>query len=140
MAISMTTYKFTKNDLWPGYVVKLRNGDIRKVLEIGRQGAKILLNSNGAWNYISDWDSDLTASVYILGLGFSATSTEKHKSFDIVEVYGHIKDTDHYCFENDISTDYRPLLWSRTPIKKMTVSEIEKELGYRIEIVSEEEK
>ena len=61
--------------------------------------------------------------------------------FTIVKVYGYA------AFQSEaleFNTEYRPLLWERKEEtkpepKKLTVAEIEKELGYSVEIVSEGE-
>lgn len=54
----------------------------------------------------------------------------------VMEVYG----TTSNAHMLDNSTDGRQLLWKRQVPKKMTVEEIEKILGYKIEIVSDNDK
>jgi hypothetical protein len=131
--------KFTRDDLRPGYIVKLGNDQLRQVVEIGKKGSYILIAANGDWGYLSHWNYDLTANVYMLADPYTKKGRELLKSFHIVEVYGFVTDTAYYHFSNQIATVGRDLLWSKTPTVKMTVSEIEEKLGHKIEIVAEEE-
>ncbi|MBQ8829669.1 MAG: hypothetical protein IJ022_06220 [Burkholderiaceae bacterium] len=139
MAKHVVYCNFALEDLKPGYVVKLRNGEVRKVVEVGRRNATILLRADGAWDYTSHWNKDMTASLYLGGNPHDCKARAACKELDITEVYGYVNLTEDYWTANKIECDCRPLLWSRIPIVKMTVSEIEKKLGHKIEIVSEEE-
>lgn len=119
---------FTKADLKVGYVVKYRNGNLRMVMPF--TGGLVLTAIDGQWLNI--------------GTGLNDDLTEKRGPFswngglDVMEVY----DLNYY--ENktcEISTKNRELLWKREeekPAKKMTVAEIEKALGYKVEVVAEE--
>ena len=126
---------FTRDDLKPGYVVQLRNGTFRSVQMVGRE---TLIVTDGVleWGYLSrGWDIDMD-STDRGGKTFPAITYDKTK--DIVAVYGYVQGTEYYAREcGSISSDHRPLLWSRQEVKKMTVEEIEKELGYKVEIVSD---
>jgi N-dimethylarginine dimethylaminohydrolase len=62
---------------------------------------------------------------------------EMIRFFNIVEVYGPVTDTRYYHLANQISVVGRDLLWTTTPVKKMTIAEIEKRLGHKVEIVEE---
>lgn len=113
--------EFTKADLKAGYLVKDRQGDIKMVMPT--QDSMIVVYKDGAsWgdmNYIND---DLTYK------------DSRHNEFDIMKVYGFSK----YGIEVlGFKIGNRPLLWERKEPKKMTVAEIEKALGYEVEIVSE---
>lgn len=58
------------------------------------------------------------------------------KGKDIVKIYGYSK---YGYMSTEISIKDRPLIWERLEeVKKMTVSEICKELGYKVEIIAEE--
>lgn len=61
--------------------------------------------------------------------------SEWHKGLNIVYVWGYPKNIERLCcYEN---TNERPLIWKRNYYKKMTKSQIEEVLGYKIEIVEE---
>ena len=119
---------FTKDDLKAGYVVKYRNGDLEMVLMSGTYGNEdpmlISVGPSGNWTDIAkDIDDNLLC-------------TRAHmRHYDIVEVYGYSL---YANCARDVSTDDRKLLWKREEAKKMTVSEIEKILGYKVEVVAEE--
>lgn len=127
---------FNLDDILPGYVVRLRNGDIRSVYNVGTMGSMILVNSDGDWNYKSCWNYDLTAKALSWNPRYVLPKND-HKEWDIVEVYGFVQSTKSYRTVMAISCENRPLLYIRNEPKKMTVSEIEKLLGYEIEIISE---
>lgn len=125
-----TPYEYTRNDIRPGYAVKLRNGEVRVAMPVGTLNTLILTRGHmDKWTYLSSWKIDLK---------FSESAMNYHESasdFDIMEVYGCVTGTDNYARCGDISTDHRKLLWSRVEAKKMTVAEISKELGYPVEIM-----
>lgn len=77
-------------------------------------GFKILTNGI-YWFKLSDFDDNMKST------------------FDkITKVWGYTENPESMWY-ND--TDKRPLLWERPSAKKMTMAEIEKILGYEIEIV-----
>jgi hypothetical protein len=118
--------KFTKADLKVGYVVKYRNGNLRMVMPYA--GGLVLTALDGTWLDIgAGLYNDLTEK----GLFFN------DGSLDVMEVYGLNKMVYRIC---EISTDNRELLWKREekPAKKMTVAEIEKALGYKVEVIADE--
>ena len=129
--------KFTLDDLKVGYVVKLRNDELRMVCQIGAQDTLILVNQLGQWNYKSSWNYDLTAKALSFNPGYGRY-THKYTEYDIVEVYGFVNKSDFYGEARGMNVSHRPVLYSRAKTKKMTVSEIEEKLGYKIEIVAEE--
>ena len=133
------TNKFTRDDLRPGYIVKLGNDELREVVEVGKKGSYILIAANGDWEYLSQGNYDLTANVYMTNDPYTKQGREMLKFFNINEVYGFITNSEYYNLAGQISTIGHDLLWTRTPTVKMTVSEIEKKLGHKIEIVAEEE-
>jgi hypothetical protein len=107
---------FTKADLKDGMVVEYRDGDRRMVM-----GNK----------FISDF-----------GFAFlhNFTNTLEGKCFDSMTIDKIYKSSSHTLdgyFKNYNLT----LIWKRPteePIKEMTVAEIEKELGYKVKIKSED--
>lgn len=119
---------FTKADLKVGYVVKYRNGNLRMVMPYA--GGLAFTTIDGLWlNIGTELNDDLTEKKGIF---------EGDGILDVMEVYGLNTYGSRTC---NISTDDRELLWKREekPAKKMTVSEIEKALGYKVEVVAEEE-
>lgn len=109
-----------KSDLKVGYVVKTRDGYLRMLVPIKFCGLVFMRKTCQVLMY-KDYTEDLT-------------DTDGDAQYDIMEVWGF---SEANAF--DVSTDDRDLLWKREP-KKMTVSEICKELGYDVEIVKEGEK
>lgn len=82
----------------------------------------ILVTKNGTWSLFERYNEDLTHDTY--------------NEMDVikVEVLRHAKDIwCAYTPENYVT------IWERNPPKKMTVSEIESILGYKIEIIAEKE-
>lgn len=121
----MKNKKFTKDDLKVGYVVKMRDGSLNMVMP-NNNDELITVDASGGWMYLKRYNDCLFNSCNDLLV--SNTS-----NFDIMEVYGRAKPNNE-TLKLDISD--RDLLWKREEAKKMTVEEIEKELGYKIEIVS----
>ena len=112
---------FTRDDIKSGYVVKLRNGTLLFALRAGNFD-KILCDGNGTWSQITEWGiKDLTSGV-----------TDGR---DIIEVYGLIG-YGYFQHAGDIDTEHRPLVWKRKEPVKMTGEEINKKLGYEVEIVA----
>jgi hypothetical protein len=102
--------EFTKSDLKSGMVVEDRNGDRRIFFE------DIFLGN--------------TCGIYLSAF----TDTLEYSMNTIDRIYiSAAPSLDEYF--ND---EYLELIWER-PGKKMTVKEIEKELGYKIEIVTDKE-
>lgn len=103
------------SDLKNGMVVKFRGGDLLLVVEINE--TKILVN-NYMWTRLSNYSQDME-TLY------------NFKDFDIIEVYN----GDFGNLHSMLNLSNKQPIWTRYEKKKMTVSEIEKELGYEIEIV-----
>ena len=120
---------FTKADLKVGYVVKLRDGSLGMIMISGVYDNKdpglIMIKTSGCWADIARDIDDNLCYCY----------KYNRRDCDIVEVYGY--STYAYCALK-VSTDNRELLWKREEAKKMTVAEIEKALGYKVEVVAEE--
>lgn len=107
-------------DIKSGYVVKLRNGKFFMCMRYKQEKfSKLFVSKNGF--------------PYVVG-SYIGLKSCTDKNDDIVEVYG-LSRNQYYCLE--VSPNYRPLLYQEEKLKKMTISEIEKKLGYKIEVVSE---
>lgn len=108
-----------KADLKVGYLVEDRAGNLKMVMATTKDLELIYEDhmTHGSFNMIND---DLT----------SKTKEE----FDIMKVWGFAS---FAMYTLHFNTENRELLWERKEKKKMTVAEIEKELGYEVEIISE---
>lgn len=121
----------TLNDLKTGMIVTWRNGEKATVLRdtvnfkrLCKQGRSFLVKCSGdGWTALSNYDDDF--------------KNRFADSYDIVKV--EVPDHPYYCFDYECSNYNSEVVWEENPVVKMTVSEIEKKLGYKIEIVSEEE-
>ena len=116
-----------KDDLMTGMVLVLKNGDISMVLRDTANGDII---SGQTWKPFDD--------LYFYGQRTGNGSGE----YDIVEVWQPITNMDFLASSNDggaveLSTDNCKLLYKYEEPKKMTLAQVEEELGYRIEIVEE---
>lgn len=134
--------KFTRDDLEIGHVVELRNGEFRMVMPVGTSGSLILAGGlDTKWSYLTCWDDDLDARSqrFVNGAWPSHEAYIHAKEFDIMAVYGFVQGSVNYNRVGDLSRDNRPVLWTRIKPKRMTVKEIEEELGYRVEIISDNE-
>ena len=106
-------------DLKFGYVVELRDGTFGMIAE--SQDRPIIIDKD---------------KVYIPLINYKDNFENKYnKGIDIMKVYGY---NFYECFALKISKDDRELLWERKEKRKMTVSEICKELGYDVEIIKED--
>lgn len=117
--------EFGKLDFEVGQVIKLRRGIIYMVM-CNKFGKMCFARSGGFM--------DLDSYNYLLN------AKSGNREFDIIEVYDR---PSLCCFTAEVSTENRELLWKREeekPAKKMTVSEIEKILGYKVEVVADADK
>lgn len=130
----MNNKNFNRNDILPGQAVKFRNGSFRFVCKVGK-GTLILLNPNNhCWTYLSAWDA---VTLRYDGPDYKGQFGNENP-LDIMVVYGLPNKTDDYGYTLSYKhVSDRPVVWQRLTTKKMTVEEIEKVLGYSVEIVSE---
>lgn len=106
-------------DLKFGYIVEFREGSVGMVAK--GQDRAIILSKDNTYIPLDYYNDDL-----------KCTNSQK---LDIMEVYGY---NFYESYALEISTDDRELLWERKETKEMTVSQIEKELGYPIKIIKED--
>lgn len=117
------------SDLKTGMRIVLRNGQELIVLKdvITPNGKKedMYVKKDGGFMAASDYNDDMTRK-------------SADKEWDITKVYeqNNGKYLDAVVLSSDI--EYFDLIWERTKAKKMTVSEICKELGYEVEIIKED--
>lgn len=119
----MENKKFTKDDLKVGYVVKMANSDKLYMVAVNSRGEMGFVNANQGWMRFCDYTYTLE----------DKDPNSLSGDWTIVAVYGYSR---HIITAYTFDTHHRELLWKREEAKKMTVEEIEKELGYKIEIVS----
>ena len=107
-------------DIKVGYVVELRSGSLLMCMEYGEAGLKC---------FASDISAILDINKNYTGFNFPS-----NYMYDVVRVYGFSQEG---ACALSLSTDFRDCLYKREESKKMTIKQIEKELGYKIELVSE---
>lgn len=120
-----------KSDLKTGMRVKTRNGEIFLVIKdidsqnCGHQDVAFVHNLG----FMPGDSYDCELKCY------------KNKNYDIIEVFRLVDTSDReFLTGNILKLGKRYLIWRRQEPKKMTVNEIEKELGYPVEIVAEDRK
>jgi len=134
----------TKSDLRTGMVVTLRNGNKYTVYlnchnhnndhsSSDRLFRDVLVNSSyghldDPWLSLCNYNEDLTRKLRTVG---------DHLDFDIVKVQTMLHPQHLNTVPEKVAT-YETIWERKEPNpKQMTVAEIEKELGYKVEIVSE---
>lgn len=105
-------------DLKTGMVVELRNGDKYLVINQAGKLSGIRENSYITFNSLYAYKSDMTWPT--------------DSCLDVVKVFRPVLTSFEYMLK-----DERNCIWTRDEKRKMTVSEICKELGYEVEIVKE---
>lgn len=116
-----------KFNLRTGHVVTLRNGETYMVFRncMYHNGKDVLVNKHNSWFRLSDFKDDLTFDDSIACINYP-------DKWDIMKV----ETTLHpYALVEDYGKG--KVIWERQEAKKMTVSEIEKILGFKVEIVAE---
>ena len=118
-----------KSDLKTGMVVETRYGEKYLVMLNPDYKNMELINFKGGYMPLYYYNNELIFTEQSV-LGFDV-------GFDVVKVYSvgwTIRDllTDKECMEFK-------LIWERNEPKEMTIEEIEKELGYKIKIVGDED-
>ena len=121
---------FTKKDIKTGMAVRLRNGDIGHVLLDTPLGDIIRHMQDGTWSRLANYTSDLLRS---------GAFVRSPTPYDIMEVFS----PKYACtlLGTELATvDYS--IWTRTeiPVRRVSVSELEKELGCKLNIVANEER
>lgn len=117
-----------KSDLKTGMVLETRNGEKYLVMLNPDCKDMELINFKGGYMPLYYYNNELI---------FTEKPAEKPaREFDVVKVYSAgwtirdlLSDKEHMKFK---------LIWERNEPKEMTISEIEKELGYKIKIVGDD--
>lgn len=108
-----------------GYVVEFESGDLGMYMP-SQEGDCFDLEDDGCCLYLSYYQNK--KELKYLGINDSVK--------DVIKIYGY---ANYGSNSRDLYIENRPLIWERQEeVKKMTVSEICKELGYKVEIVAEE--
>lgn len=110
---SIESIPFTKSELKDGMVVEYSNGE--RKLVIGNK-----LYGHTEWDGLNNYDINLI-------------NTEVPE-LSINKIYKWLG----YCLDVIFEDKYLELIWERKPIKEMTISEIEEELGYKIKVIQED--
>ena len=105
-----------------GYVVEFESGDLGMYMP-SQEGDCFDLEDDGCCLYLSYYQNK--KELKYLGINDSVK--------DVIKIYGY---ANYGSNSRDLYIENRPLIWERQEeVKKMTVSEICKELGYKVEIV-----
>lgn len=105
-----------------GYVVEFGNGELGMYMP-SQEGDCFDLENDICCIYLSYYQNK--KELKYLGINDSMK--------DVIKIYGYAK---YGSNSRDLYIENRPLIWERPKeVKKMTVAEICKELGYKIEIV-----
>lgn len=122
--------QITMKDIKSGYVVELRNGSRYIAIRVHQnEFIKGFVNKTDA---VSSEAYDETLH-YVDAL--KCPKKCRFDDRDIVKIWGLADEPSFALNISDVTR--RPLLWERPPVKKMTITEIEKALGYSIDIVEE---
>lgn len=104
----MENKKFTKDDIKPGYIVKMRDGSLNMVT-INNYNELIMVDKNGGWMHIDSYTKDLRNNG-----SHSWFHVDADPKYDIMEVYGGCR-LHHRALVLDVED--RELLWKREPEK-----------------------
>lgn len=105
-----------------GYVVKFENGEFAMFMP-SQNGDCFNLEDDGCCYYFENFDDKENLKV--------------EDDNCVIKIYGYTKFGSN---SRELTIGNRPLIWKRPEeVKKMTVSEICKELGYKVEIVAEDD-
>ena len=132
---------FDMKDIHSGYVVKFRNGTTALVMRVGAKFTKIFAYTVSATQHLKEGVNFFYTSTYKGHIRYNyspaGNSTKPDPDHDVVAVYGLVEGVDNYIDVGRPLIENRPLLWEE-PVVKMTLEEIEKKLGYKVEIVETE--
>lgn len=113
---------FYKDDIMPGYVLEFKDENnlthFALVVNCDFDDGEITkcYSSKDRWGKVSDLDNNLC----------------RYDGLKVVKIYGYPK---YACDAYKLTINDRDLIWERKEVKKMKIEEIEKILGYPIEII-----
>lgn len=113
-----------KSDLKTGMVVETRNGEKYLVMLNTDYKDMELINFKGGYLSLYSYNSELIFT------------EQPFREFDIVKAYS-VENSIRWLLSNKECMEFK-LIWEREERKEMTLEEIEKELGYKIKIVGED--
>lgn len=119
----------TKSELKTGMIVTQRGG---KKLTVYRN---CVCSFSGSIHYDVLVDASVKCWHSLEHYTEDLKNSSGYSEFDIVKVELAYHPYDYNKYPHEAKTS--KILWERSEIKKMTVAEIEKILGYKVEIVSE---
>ena len=122
--------EFKKEDLRTGQVVKLRDGSFMLVL----LGSKIYHSGEFTVDFYDIKDgSAMTLKDYTDDLTYNFINNDR---YDVVSVYEvSLSSLIRNSMDIENIEEIR-CIYERLPLRRMTIEQIEKELGYRIEIIT----
>ena len=125
----------TKSDLKTGHIVEFRNGQLGLIAKDNCYGQDAIIESERSWTQLKDFNENMIWC-FQHEMGFLAKRGSLGGSVDIMKVYKPSLPTGFLSRGKSSGyNDKLELIWERNDKKEMTVSEIEKELGYSIKIV-----
>ena len=113
-----------KSDLKTGMVVETRNGEKYLVMLEPDCGGRELINFSRGYMSLSSYNDELMLE-------------KSYEELDIMKVYS-VGISISWLLSDKKSMKFK-LIWERNEPKEMTIAEIEKELGYKIKIVGDED-
>lgn len=123
---------FKKSDMYAGMVVQLREGSKRLVVP-SDEGLLLVGEPARVLGTVATYRRPyVRLSDYIDGLTCKREGTTPT---DIVKVWDRIRGVDYVDDAFNTNTDHRCLVWERDDTKRMTLEEIGKVLGHKVEVV-----
>lgn len=123
---------FKKSSMYAGMVVELREGSKRLVVP-SDEGLLLVGEPARVLGTVSTYRRPvIQLSCYIDGLTRKREGTEPT---DIVKVWDRIRNSAEVDDAFTTNTDHRRLIWQRDDTKRMTLEEIGKALGHKVEVV-----
>lgn len=126
------SHLFKKSSMYAGMVVELREGGKRLVVPSGEGLLLVGEPAAVAGTFTRYTRPFMRLSDYIDGLTRGRTG---QRPTDIVKVWDRIPNVTHVDEAFTTSTVGRKLLWERDDTKRMTLEEIGKALGHKVEVV-----
>lgn len=125
---------FKKSNLYAGMVVQTRSG--RKCLVVPTDEGLLLVGdpvTMALYAHNKTVTPTCPLSEYLDGLVLESGVGEKNT--DIVRIWGRVPGQAYAMEANTTDTTHRSLVWKRDDTKRMTLEEIAKALGHKVEVV-----
>lgn len=124
---------FKKSSMYAGMVVQLREGSMRLVVPSDEGLLLVGEPARVTGTTLKNTRPFMRLSDYIDGL---TRKREGTTPADVMKVWDRIPDTLYIDDAFTTNTDHRRLIWERDDTKRMTLEEIGKVLGHKVEVVA----